>query len=81
MEAHLHDWLSLLIRWAHFITGVAWIGASGGHARGQPLEVEDGVEGVPQSAAPLGVVGQLGHGALAFLDVVEGGERRGQPAS
>ncbi len=28
MEAHLHDWLSLVIRWAHFITGVAWIGAS-----------------------------------------------------
>jgi uncharacterized membrane protein len=28
MEAHLQDWLSLLLRWAHFITGVAWIGAS-----------------------------------------------------
>ena len=28
MEAYLHDWLSLLLRWAHFITGVAWIGAS-----------------------------------------------------
>ena len=28
MEAWLHDWLSLLLRWAHFITGVAWIGAS-----------------------------------------------------
>jgi uncharacterized membrane protein len=28
MEAFLHDWLSLLLRWAHFITGVAWIGAS-----------------------------------------------------
>ena len=28
MEAHLHDWLSLIIRWAHFITGIAWIGAS-----------------------------------------------------
>lgn len=26
--AHLHDWLNLLLRWAHFITGVAWIGAS-----------------------------------------------------
>ena len=24
----MHDWLSLLLRWAHFITGVAWIGAS-----------------------------------------------------
>ena len=28
MEVYLHDWLSLLLRWAHFITGVAWIGAS-----------------------------------------------------
>jgi uncharacterized membrane protein len=28
IEAWLHDWLSLLLRWAHFITGVAWIGAS-----------------------------------------------------
>ena len=28
MEAHLHAWLSLLIRWTHFIAGVAWIGAS-----------------------------------------------------
>ena len=26
--AHLQDWLNLLLRWAHFITGVAWIGAS-----------------------------------------------------
>jgi uncharacterized membrane protein len=28
MEAHLHMWLSLLVRWSHFIVGVAWIGAS-----------------------------------------------------
>ncbi|MFT5138975.1 MAG: putative membrane protein [Lysobacterales bacterium] len=28
MEAHIHMWLALLLRWAHFITGVAWIGAS-----------------------------------------------------
>jgi len=28
MEAHLHMWLSLLLRWSHFIFGVAWIGAS-----------------------------------------------------
>ena len=25
---HLLDWLNLLLRWAHVITGVAWIGAS-----------------------------------------------------
>jgi len=28
MEAYLQEWLSLLLRWAHFVTGVAWIGAS-----------------------------------------------------
>ena len=28
MESYLQDWLSLLLRWAHFITGIAWIGAS-----------------------------------------------------
>lgn len=28
MEAHLHMWLSLLLRWTHFIVGIAWIGAS-----------------------------------------------------
>ncbi|MCC5811679.1 MAG: urate hydroxylase PuuD [Ectothiorhodospiraceae bacterium] len=28
MEAHLHEWANLLLRWAHFIVGVAWIGAS-----------------------------------------------------
>lgn len=28
MEAHLHTWLSLLLRWIHVIAGVAWIGTS-----------------------------------------------------
>ena len=28
MEAWLQQWLSLLLRWAHFIIGIAWIGAS-----------------------------------------------------
>ena len=28
MEAHIHEWLNLLVRWVHFIVGVAWIGAS-----------------------------------------------------
>jgi uncharacterized membrane protein len=28
MEAHLEMWLGLLLRWAHFIVGIAWIGAS-----------------------------------------------------
>jgi signal transduction histidine kinase len=28
MESYIVDWLSLMVRWAHFIVGVAWIGAS-----------------------------------------------------
>ena len=28
MEAYVVDWLNLLARWVHFVTGVAWIGAS-----------------------------------------------------
>jgi len=28
VEAYLLDWLSILVRWLHFITGVAWIGSS-----------------------------------------------------
>ncbi len=28
MEAHISEWLNLLVRWIHFIVGVAWIGAS-----------------------------------------------------
>ena len=28
MEAYLTDWLSLIVRWLHLITGIAWIGAS-----------------------------------------------------
>lgn len=28
MEAHIHEWVNLAIRWIHFIVGVAWIGAS-----------------------------------------------------
>ena len=28
MEAYVADWLNLLVRWLHFITGIAWIGSS-----------------------------------------------------
>ncbi|MDH3439710.1 MAG: urate hydroxylase PuuD [Gammaproteobacteria bacterium] len=28
MEAYIVEWLSLLSRWLHFITGIAWIGSS-----------------------------------------------------
>ena len=28
MDAYLLDWINLLLRWAHVITAIAWIGAS-----------------------------------------------------
>ena len=28
MEAYAFEWLNLLVRWLHVITGIAWIGAS-----------------------------------------------------
>jgi len=28
MEAYVVDWLNLLVRWLHFIAGIAWIGSS-----------------------------------------------------
>ena len=28
LEAYLLDWLTLLVRWAHIVVGIAWIGAS-----------------------------------------------------
>ena len=28
MEAYIVDWLNLLVRWLHFVAGVAWIGSS-----------------------------------------------------
>jgi uncharacterized membrane protein len=28
LEAYLADWLNLLLRWAHLVVGIAWIGAS-----------------------------------------------------
>jgi uncharacterized membrane protein len=28
LEAFLLDWLNILVRWLHFITGIAWIGSS-----------------------------------------------------
>lgn len=28
LEAHVMDWLNLIIRWAHVVFGIAWIGAS-----------------------------------------------------
>ena len=50
MEAHIAEWLNLLVRWIHFIVGVAWIGASfyfnwlENHLNRQPPQ-EKGIDG------------------------------------
>ncbi|GAA0403669.1 urate hydroxylase PuuD [Cocleimonas flava] len=50
MEAHIAEWLNLLVRWIHFIVGVAWIGASfyfnwlENHLNRQALQ-EKGIDG------------------------------------
>jgi uncharacterized membrane protein len=51
MEAYLLDWANLLIRWLHFITGVAWIGASFyfvmlDNSLSKPSREEDSARGV-----------------------------------
>ena len=28
LESHVHEWLNLVVRWAHVLFGIAWIGAS-----------------------------------------------------
>ncbi|NCF15179.1 MAG: hypothetical protein GWP62_07720 [Gammaproteobacteria bacterium] len=53
MEGYIVDWLNLLVRWLHVITGVAWIGASfyfiwlDGHLESpqDPADDEKGVGG------------------------------------
>ncbi|MDH4255996.1 MAG: urate hydroxylase PuuD, partial [Gammaproteobacteria bacterium] len=51
MEAYLADWLNLLARWLHFVTGIAWIGSSfyfiwlDNHLEA-PAEPADGDKGV-----------------------------------
>jgi uncharacterized membrane protein len=51
MEAYLLDWANLLIRWLHFIAGVAWIGASFyfvmlDSSLSKPSRAEDSARGV-----------------------------------
>lgn len=53
MEAYIVEWLNLLGRWVHMITGIAWIGASFYfvwldnhlHAPQDPKDVEKGIGG------------------------------------
>src|SRR2546428_12188496 len=50
MTSWLSDWANLLLRWAHFIAGIAWIGSSFyfiwlDRALTKPEREEPGVEG------------------------------------
>ena len=51
MESYILDWLNLLVRWLHVVTGVAWIGASfyfiwlDGHLEA-PKDPDDDAKGV-----------------------------------
>ncbi len=50
METAILDWLNLVVRWTHVITGIAWIGSSfffmwlDAHLE-QPAPGKEGVEG------------------------------------
>ena len=51
MEAYIVDWLSLLTRWLHLISGIAWIGASFyfvmlDNSLSQPKDTDDTKRGV-----------------------------------
>src|SRR5882762_1413684 len=51
MEAYVLDWLNLLVRWLHFIAGIAWIGASFyfvmlDNSLSRPKKPEDATRGV-----------------------------------
>jgi len=50
MVDHIYDWLALLGRWAHILTGIAWIGSSFffmwlDAGLEKPDDLEEGVEG------------------------------------
>ena len=51
MAAYLVDWLNLLVRWLHFVVGIAWIGSSlyfiwlDNHLR-PPVDPDDDAKGV-----------------------------------
>lgn len=50
MEAFITDWLAMIVRWLHFITGAAWIGTSFyfnwlNHSFRPPEDGEEGIKG------------------------------------
>ena len=54
MESYLIDWLSLILRWLHVITGIAWIGASFYF-----IWLDNSLEDPPQCKKDKGIKGDL----------------------
>ncbi|MDM3872335.1 urate hydroxylase PuuD [Porticoccus sp. W117] len=54
MESYILDWLSLIFRWMHVITGVAWIGASFYF-----IWLDNSLENPPQWKKDKGIKGDL----------------------
>jgi len=54
MEAYILDWFQLVLRWAHMITGVAWIGASFYF-----IWLDNHLENPPQWKTDKGISGDL----------------------
>jgi hypothetical protein len=76
--AFVVEWLNLVLRWAHMIVGIAWIGASfyfiwlDNHLR-EPLDPADAAKGIGGGSSCIGAL-FLNGGSLApssaVLDVV-----------
>lgn len=54
MESYIVDWISLIIRWLHVITGIAWIGASFYF-----IWLDNSLEDPPQWKKDKGIKGDL----------------------
>lgn len=54
METYIVDWVSLIVRWLHFITGVAWIGASFYF-----MWLDNSLQSPPQHKKDKGIQGDL----------------------
>ncbi|MEM9257903.1 MAG: urate hydroxylase PuuD [Pseudomonadota bacterium] len=54
MESYLIDWISLIVRWMHVITGIAWIGASFYF-----IWLDNSLEDPPQWKKDKGIKGDL----------------------
>ncbi|EAQ99156.1 urate hydroxylase PuuD [Congregibacter litoralis] len=54
METYLVDWISLIVRWLHVITGIAWIGASFYF-----MWLDNSLEDPPQWKKDKGIKGDL----------------------